>query len=74
MCSDQSVYYNMLIFAIECGASCILRMLLGMDAYCTSSQTSGFKESGSGRELGEYGLQQYSEVKTTIIKVHQKNF
>jgi aldehyde dehydrogenase (NAD+) len=29
----------------------------------------GFKQSGIGRELGEYGLQQYSEVKTVIVKL-----
>ena len=33
----------------------------------------GFKQSGIGRELGEYGLQQYSEVKTVTIKLPQKN-
>lgn len=33
----------------------------------------GFKESGNGRELGEYGLQQYSEIKTVTIKLPQKN-
>ena len=33
----------------------------------------GFKESGNGRELGEYGLQQYSEVKTVTIRMPQKN-
>ncbi len=33
----------------------------------------GFKESGNGRELGEYGLHQYSEVKCVCIKVPQKN-
>jgi len=30
---------------------------------------SGFKQSGSGRELGEYGLQQYTEVKTFSMKL-----
>jgi aldehyde dehydrogenase (NAD+) len=29
----------------------------------------GFKQSGIGRELGEYGLQQYTEVKTVIVKL-----
>jgi len=33
----------------------------------------GFKMSGNGRELGEYGLQAYTEVKTVITKVPQKN-
>ena len=30
----------------------------------------GFKQSGNGRELGVYGLQQYSEIKTVTIKKH----
>ncbi|XP_054258453.1 aldehyde dehydrogenase, mitochondrial isoform X1 [Macrosteles quadrilineatus] len=33
----------------------------------------GFKMSGNGRELGEYGLQAYTEVKTVIVKVPSKN-
>ena len=33
----------------------------------------GFKMSGNGREYGEYGLQQYSEIKTITIKLPQKN-
>ena len=39
------------------------------------SQTpfGGFKMSGNGREMCEYGLQQYSEVKTITIKLPQKN-
>jgi aldehyde dehydrogenase (NAD+) len=28
----------------------------------------GFKQSGIGRELGEYGLQQYTEVKTVVVQ------
>ncbi|KAK4883725.1 hypothetical protein RN001_007044 [Aquatica leii] len=33
----------------------------------------GFKDSGHGRELGEYGLSQYTEVKTVIVSVPEKN-
>ncbi|XP_020488724.1 aldehyde dehydrogenase 1A1 [Labrus bergylta] len=33
----------------------------------------GFKMSGNGRELGEYALQEYTEVKAVTIKVSKKN-
>lgn len=33
----------------------------------------GYKMSGNGRELGEYGLQAYTEVKTTYVAVPKKN-
>uniref|UniRef100_A0A8C9TY15 aldehyde dehydrogenase (NAD(+)) n=1 Tax=Scleropages formosus TaxID=113540 RepID=A0A8C9TY15_SCLFO len=33
----------------------------------------GYKASGIGRELGQYGLDNYTEVKTVVIKVPQKN-
>ncbi|XP_065169832.1 aldehyde dehydrogenase, mitochondrial-like [Atheta coriaria] len=33
----------------------------------------GFKDSGHGRENGEYGLRQYTEVKSVITAVPQKN-
>jgi len=33
----------------------------------------GYKMSGVGRELGEYGLEAYTEVKTVTISIPQKN-
>ncbi|HEY3741860.1 MAG TPA: aldehyde dehydrogenase family protein [Bryobacteraceae bacterium] len=35
----------------------------------TRAPFGGFKQSGIGRELGEYGLQQYTEAKTVIVKL-----
>lgn len=32
----------------------------------------GFKMSGLGRELGEYGLQNYTEIKNVVVKIPQK--
>jgi aldehyde dehydrogenase (NAD+) len=37
------------------------------DVFDAAAPFGGFKQSGIGRELGEYGLQQYSEVKTVTI-------
>jgi len=33
----------------------------------------GYKQSGVGRELGEYGLEAYTEVKTVTIALPEKN-
>jgi aldehyde dehydrogenase (NAD+) len=35
----------------------------------TRAPFGGFKQSGIGRELGEYGLQQYTAVKSVIAKL-----
>lgn len=43
------------------------------DVFGAQVPFGGFKMSGIGRELGEYGLQQYSEVKTVTVKIQQKN-
>ncbi len=37
------------------------------DVFDAAAPFGGFKQSGMGRELGEYGLQQYSEVKTVTV-------
>ncbi|HAC64358.1 MAG TPA: betaine-aldehyde dehydrogenase [Cyanothece sp. UBA12306] len=39
------------------------------DVFDAAAPFGGFKQSGIGRELGEYGLQQYTETKTVTIKL-----
>ncbi|XP_017786870.1 PREDICTED: aldehyde dehydrogenase, mitochondrial [Nicrophorus vespilloides] len=33
----------------------------------------GFKDSGHGREMSEYGLKQYTEVKAVVVAIPEKN-
>jgi len=39
------------------------------DVFDAAAPFGGFKQSGMGRELGEYGLQQYTEIKTITLKL-----
>ncbi|KAL7289804.1 hypothetical protein TKK_0016206 [Trichogramma kaykai] len=43
------------------------------NALATQVPFGGYKMSGMGRELGEYGLEAYTEVKSVITKVPEKN-
>lgn len=43
------------------------------DVFDAAAPFGGYKMSGIGRELGEYGLEAYTEVKTVTVKVHDKN-
>lgn len=43
------------------------------DALEAQAPFGGYKMSGIGRELGEYGLENYTEVKTVTIAIPKKN-
>src|SRR6516162_3558210 len=40
------------------------------DVFDAASTFGGYKQSGIGRELGEYGLANYTEVKTVTVKLN----
>ena len=40
------------------------------DVFDAAAPFGGFKQSGIGRELGEYGLHQYTELKTVTVKLN----
>ncbi|XP_030073712.1 aldehyde dehydrogenase, mitochondrial [Microcaecilia unicolor] len=43
------------------------------DVFGAQAPFGGYKASGSGRDLGEYSLEAYTEIKTVTVKVPQKN-
>ena len=44
-------------------------MILGAPVFDAAAPFGGFKMSGMGRELGEYALRNYTEVKTVTVAV-----
>eukprot|EP00038_Savillea_parva_P008175 m.175217 g.175217 ORF g.175217 m.175217 type:complete len:499 (+) comp13957_c0_seq1:46-1542(+) len=42
------------------------------DVFDAAMPFGGFKQSGSGRELGEYGLHEYTEVKNVVVPLDAK--
>jgi len=42
------------------------------NVFSMAAPFGGYKESGSGRELGEYGLEAYTEVKTVFLAMSDK--
>ncbi|KAK3786619.1 hypothetical protein RRG08_027577 [Elysia crispata] len=43
------------------------------NVFDTSMPFGGYKMSGQGRELGPYGIDAYTEIKSVIMKISQKN-
>uniref|UniRef100_A0A8C2ZIC7 Aldehyde dehydrogenase domain-containing protein n=1 Tax=Cyclopterus lumpus TaxID=8103 RepID=A0A8C2ZIC7_CYCLU len=39
------------------------------DVFASQAPFGGYKSSGNGREMGEYGLDNYTEVKTVIVRI-----
>src|SRR3954452_10285069 len=39
------------------------------DVFDAAAPFGGFKQSGIGRKMGEYALQQYTEIKAVTVKV-----
>ncbi|GFS35720.1 aldehyde dehydrogenase, mitochondrial [Nephila pilipes] len=63
---DKAMYFSSGLQAGTVWVNCY-------NAFNAQSPFGGFKMSGIGRELGEYGLQAYSEIKTITMTVPQKN-
>lgn len=63
---DKAIYISNSVRAGTVWVNCF-------NVFDASVPFGGYKMSGNGRELGEYGLANYTEVKTVTVKIPQKN-
>lgn len=64
--SSEFIYDKFLLSVCLCRINCY-------DVFGAQAPFGGYKASGNGRELGEYGLDNYTEIKTVSIKHKPKN-
>jgi len=60
-------YLNLEVFAIVYTIFLPLSRINCYNVFDSGSPFGGYKMSGNGRELGEYGLEEYTEVKSVSV-------
>lgn len=64
-----SISYDITFYSLPTFVTCsFLCRVNCYDVFGAQAPFGGYKASGNGRELGEYGLENYTEVKTVSKK------